>query len=114
MPAFFFMASLIKKDINDVRESPALDLIHLLAEAEFPVSYHDPFIPEIQVNGQRYTSVEIDEDTLRSADCVIIFTDHSVIPLDQIIEHAPLVFDTRNATAGVQDKHHVYRMGAGK
>lgn len=103
-----------KKDINDVRESPALDLIHLLAEAEFSVSYHDPFIPEIQVNGQRYTSVEIDEDTLRSADCVIIFTDHSVIPLDQIIEHAPLVFDTRNATAGVQDKHHVYRMGAGK
>ncbi|TXK84650.1 nucleotide sugar dehydrogenase [Paenibacillus sp. N3.4] len=102
-----------KKDINDVRESPALDLIRLLVEAGLSVSYHDPYIPEIQVNGSTYQSVEINDEMLQHTGCVIIFTDHSAIPLEQIVTHAPIVFDTRNVTAGMHDKHHVYRLGAG-
>lgn len=103
-----------KKDINDVRESPALDLIHLLTETGLSVSYHDPFIPEIQVNGTIYQSVELCEQTLRDVDCVIICTDHSSIPTETILAHAPLVFDTRNATAGIHNTYNVYRMGSGR
>ncbi|OAB35282.1 UDP-N-acetyl-D-glucosamine dehydrogenase [Paenibacillus macquariensis subsp. defensor] len=102
-----------KKDINDVRESPALDLIRLLVEAGMSVSYHDPYIPEIQVDGTAYKSVPINDEMLRRTDCVIIFTDHSAIPVEQIVTHAPIVFDTRNVTAGMHSKHHVYRLGAG-
>lgn len=103
-----------KKDINDVRESPVLELIPLLVESGYDVSYHDPYIPEIEVAGRTYRSVDMNEDTLRSVHCVIIFTDHSVIPIEAIVASAQLVFDTRNATSGVPHHGNVYRMGAGE
>lgn len=102
-----------KKDINDFRESPALELIRLLRGIRYVVSYHDPYIPEIAIDGNIYTSVEITNERLLHTDCVIIFTNHSVIPLEQIITYAPLVFDTRNVTFGLKGMEHVYRLGTG-
>lgn len=102
-----------KRDINDVRESPALDLISLLAQAGHHVSYHDPYIEEIKAGGQTYKSVELHEEALRKAHCVIIVTDHTVIPINKIVAYAPLVFDTRNVTDKLGNKENIYRYGAG-
>lgn len=102
-----------KKNINDVRESPVLDFIQKLVELGYSVNYHDPYIPEINVGGIIYKSVEINEGVLRKAHCVVIFTDHSEMPVNSIVTHAPLVFDTRNSTARYRDQDHVFRIGSG-
>lgn len=101
-----------KKDINDVRESPALDLVRELMRKEMEVEYHDPYIPDIEVEGRKLHSVELTPERLREADCVVIFTDHTAMPLHDIVEHARLVFDTRNATFRIRAPH-VHRLGAG-
>lgn len=102
-----------KKDINDVRESPALDLVSLLVNSGHQVSYHDPYIEEIEVGGEVYQSVDLNEEVLRNAHCVIIVTDHSVIPIDKIAAFAPIVFDTRNVTEKLDHAPHIYRLGTG-
>lgn len=102
-----------KRDINDVRESPALDLISLLAQFGHHISYHDPYIEEIEAGGITYKSVELQEEILRNTHCVIIVTDHTIIPLDKIVAYAQTVFDTRNVTDKLGNKGHVYRLGAG-
>src|SRR5690606_36986703 len=66
-----------KRDVGDVRESPALDVIHLLRERGGDVSYHDPYIPTIRLDGYSLDSVELSDEALRDADCVVIVTDHS-------------------------------------
>lgn len=107
-----------KKDINDVRESPALDLIDILRRKGALVSYHDPYIDKIKVGSGasaiELNSVELTADRLREVDCVIIVTDHTGIPVETIVKHAPLVFDTRNTTAAFKEEAHVYRLGGGK
>lgn len=102
-----------KKDINDIRESTALELMQIFADAGYAVSYHDPYIPQVLVNDELFFSIELDDALLENTNCVIIFTDHSIIPLEQIITHAPLIFDTRNVTSKLQAHPHVFRLGAG-
>ncbi len=102
-----------KRDINDMRESPALDLISLLVQSGHHVSYHDPYIEEIEVGGQTYKSVELHEEVLRNTHCAIIVTDHTVIPIDKIVTFAPIVFDTRNVTDKLEHRGNIYRLGAG-
>ena len=87
-----------KRDIGDVRESPALSIITLLEEKGAYVSYHDPYLPHVEEDGASWDSVPLTEDALRSQDCVIITTDHSGIDYEMVARTAPLVFDTRNAT----------------
>lgn len=101
-----------KKDVNDIRESPALEFINLLLERGAAVSYHDPYIPEIKVNNQTMHSVKLTDHELRQADCVVIITDHSSIPTDRIVALAKLVFDTRNITEGSRAGN-VHRFGGG-
>jgi len=103
-----------KKDVNDVRESPALELIKQFNEIGVHVTYHDPYIPEVKGHGVRLTSVELTDEALRSASCVLILTDHSAIPIERIVELAPFVFDTRNVTAGRNVLNNVARFGAGE
>jgi len=103
-----------KKDVNDVRESPALELIPILRSKGAQVEYYDPYIDEIRVERETLKSVELTDEMLEETDCVIILTDHTGIPVERIIKHAPLVFDTRNATAVWKDATHVHRFGAGK
>lgn len=87
-----------KPNVSDTRESPALDIIHLLRESGAEVSYHDPFVPELDERGAQLRSTALTPETLRALDLVIIVTNHKVLDLRGILEHAPLVFDTRNAT----------------
>src|SRR6059058_127156 len=82
-----------KADVPDTRESPAIKLIELLRTAGAEVSYHDPFVPELEE--QELSSVALDP---AEHDCVVIVTAHSSIDYEQVVEQAPLVVDLRNAT----------------
>ncbi|MGV8025785.1 MAG: nucleotide sugar dehydrogenase [Anaerolineaceae bacterium] len=87
-----------KPDIDDLRESPALDIIHLLQEKGAQVQYHDPFIPAINHNELRMQSVTDFDKAVKEADCVVIVTDHSLYDYSKILQDARLIFDARNAT----------------
>jgi len=91
-----------KKDIDDIRESPALKVISLLEKEGANVIYNDPYIPSFTLSGKVHNSVPITSDLLNSADLVLITTDHSGYDYDLIVEQAPFVFDTRNATKDVK------------
>jgi UDP-N-acetyl-D-glucosamine dehydrogenase len=84
-----------KPDISDMRESPAVKLIHLLRNAGANVSYHDPHVPEFEENGVALSSVPLEPGAY---DCVVIVTDHESVDYDQLVEEALLVVDLRNAT----------------
>ncbi len=86
-----------KKDVDDCRHSPALKVIELLAARGLRMSYHDPYVAEIAVNGKRYCSVALSDEVLRGADCVVILTDHSCVPYDRVLANAKSIVDTRNA-----------------
>jgi UDP-N-acetyl-D-glucosamine dehydrogenase len=86
-----------KRDIDDLRESPALDIIKLLEKQGAQVSYHDPYVPGFSEDGHRYESVPLSEQTLKSVDGVIVVTDHEKIDFDLVRRHTHLVVDTRNA-----------------
>ena len=92
-----------KADVSDVRESPAYDVIGLLDDWDADISYHDPYVPTFEVEGDRYESVELTASELEAHDCVIVVTDHGAIDVDSIVEHGELVFDTRNATDGEEN-----------
>lgn len=87
-----------KKDAGDARESPSLKLIQLLLEKGAKVSYNDPYIPDLQLPHETLSSVELTEECLSSADCVVIATDHSSYDWEQIASSSKLVFDTRGVT----------------
>jgi UDP-N-acetyl-D-glucosamine dehydrogenase len=86
-----------KKDIDDIRESPALDVIRLLEQRGAVVSFHDPHVARLHEDGVELTSVPLGAETLRAADCVVIVTDHSSIDYGLIAREAKLVVDTRHA-----------------
>jgi UDP-N-acetyl-D-glucosamine dehydrogenase len=88
-----------KADTNDLRESPALEVIRLLQEKGGDVYFHDPYITEVDIVGLRYT--ELNDRVLGWADCVVITTNHQCYDYAQIVEHAQLVVDSRNATRDV-------------
>ena len=96
-----------KRDIDDVRESPALSIIDRLRSKGCDVRYHDPFVREISFDdahtesgGEPMSSVELNDEEIQASDCVLIVTNHSQIDYRRIIELAPLVVDTRNALNG--------------
>jgi UDP-N-acetyl-D-glucosamine dehydrogenase len=89
-----------KPDIDDVRESPALDVIGLLRQKGADVKYHDPYIPHIhhETDGWKMDSVKDMMKSLKEADAVVIVTNHKVYDFKSIVDSAKFVFDTRNAT----------------
>jgi UDP-N-acetyl-D-glucosamine dehydrogenase len=91
-----------KRNVADVRNSPALKLMELLRDHGIDAAYHDPLVPRLQVKGVELESVPLTADSLRAADCVVVHTDHGAFNYDWIVEHARLVFDTRNATRDVK------------
>ncbi len=90
-----------KKDVDDARCSPALKVIELLRRRKIDVVYHDPYIPQVQVNGERFQSEPLTIELIKHTDCVLILADHSCFDYAAIVEAAPMVFDTRNATRSV-------------
>ena len=88
-----------KRDINDVRESPALGIVDQLMHKGAVVSYHDPFVPEMTVDGGALLStVALTDEILSACDCAVIVTDHSDVDYSRVLRLAPLLIDTRNAT----------------
>ncbi len=85
-----------KRDIEDIRESPALDIIRLLEQQGARVSYHDPHVPAFQEDEREFRSVPLTPATIEAADCVIVVTDHSAIDFHQVKRHARLAVDTRH------------------
>ncbi|MBS4179637.1 nucleotide sugar dehydrogenase [Lederbergia citrea] len=102
-----------KKDVADTRDSPTLDIIEKLDQKGASVLYHDPYIPSLNINNKLFANTDITEDLLSEVDCVIILTDHSTIPLNKILDHASLIFDTRNVTKGHTGNSVVIRLGDG-
>ncbi|MBU3919523.1 nucleotide sugar dehydrogenase [Hyphomonas sp.] len=95
-----------KKNVDDMRESPSLHLIHMLRERGAHVDYHDPHIPSVPMNRDHpefagMKSVDLTEAALQSYDCVLISTDHDAVDYTNIVRHAPLVIDTRNAAKDI-------------
>ncbi|MBE2184408.1 MAG: nucleotide sugar dehydrogenase [Anaerolineae bacterium] len=87
-----------KRDIDDVRESPALDVISLLQSRGADVVYHDPYVAQLQIeHGQHMTSTAYSDALLETADCVVIITDHSDFNWQHVVEHSKLIVDTRHA-----------------
>ncbi len=89
-----------KKDIDDLRESPALDVIQLLRDRGAIIMYHDPFVPEIKLDGDCIASIDLDQG-LRDADCSVIVTNHTRLDYQKVVDLSKVVLDTRNATAGI-------------
>jgi UDP-N-acetyl-D-glucosamine dehydrogenase len=88
-----------KKDISDMRESPALDVIRLLEDQGADVAYHDAHVPSYRENGHERSSVALSDAELKRSDAVVIVTDHSDVDYQRIVDLAQVVVDTRNATA---------------
>ncbi|MFD2614864.1 nucleotide sugar dehydrogenase [Paenibacillus gansuensis] len=97
--SIFLLGLTYKKDVNDLRESSACDVMSLLVGEGAKVSYYDPYIPELNLDGKRYMRSELTDDAVASADCVVLLTDHSALPIERIISNSKLLFDTRNATS---------------
>ena len=87
-----------KRDIDDLRESPALDIIHLLQKRGAIVSFTDPHAPQIRLEDGSFFNE--DPAAIKTADCVVIVTDHSCFDYKALIEQASLIVDTRNALKG--------------
>jgi UDP-N-acetyl-D-glucosamine dehydrogenase len=94
-----------KRDVGDVRESPAIDIIEMLHECKANVDYADPYVPTLMLRETRLTAMPLDDEHIRGADCVIIVTNHSVFDYASIARTASLIVDTRNATAGIVGSH---------
>jgi UDP-N-acetyl-D-glucosamine dehydrogenase len=91
-----------KKDVGDVRESPALDIIELLHRRGACLSYSDPFVPSLKLDGLALESLDAAK---AAADCAVICTNHSAFDYEAIFRNYPLIVDTRNALRGrISDK----------
>ena len=90
-----------KRDIDDMRESPALDVIRLLEEQKADVVYHDPHVASFREDGHERHTVDLTDAELSSADAVVIVTDHTAVDYQRVVNLAKVVVDTRNATAGL-------------
>jgi UDP-N-acetyl-D-glucosamine dehydrogenase len=104
-----FLGVAYKPNINDERESPALEIMDTVVHKGGIVSYHDPFIPQVKTNeGSAFESVELTEETLKNADCVVLTTNHDAFDMDFVQEHARMIVDMRNMIKEGSDK--VYKL----
>ena len=100
MAAIFWYWVWLISLINDLRESPALDIIHLLKEKGAVVSYHDPYVPELNTEGIMMCSERICRSAA-AADLVVIVTNHSKIDYEMVLDKSQAIFDCRNAMKGL-------------
>jgi len=93
----FVIGVTYKKDVPDIRESPAIDIVKLLIEKQARVSYYDPYVSVFNFNKLSLRSTKLTKENLAKSDCVVIITDHSALDYDLILKNSKLIFDTRNA-----------------
>jgi UDP-N-acetyl-D-glucosamine dehydrogenase len=110
----FVLGISYKRDIDDMRESPALDVMAVLKQKGAKLSYHDPYVATLPARdwpgAEDLTSVALTPQALEHADCVVIITDHKVLDYKTIVERAKLIVDSRNAIKGAHS--HVFKLGA--
>ena len=100
-----------KKNIQDIRESPALDVMELLESRGADLSYVDPYVPVIKLHGRTMKSARLTKTALEEADLIVILTDHSQFDYGFVVKNSRLVFDTRNATAQVKgDRQKIHKL----
>ena len=122
MPVSFRDAKIVllgtafKKDVDDIRHSPALKVMELLhSDGARNIAYNDPFVPSVKVNGFSFQSMSLTKELLQSADCILIATDHSSYDYDFIVKNSKRVIDTRNATKNVKTgREKIVVLGDGK
>src|SRR5262245_45215490 len=103
-----------KKNVSDCRESPALDVMRLLAEKGAVLSYNDPLVPSLRLGGSLLDSIDAAPAEIARHDCVIILNYHSAYDIRKIVDAAKLVIDTRNSTKDLHDyKDRIIKLGAG-
>ena len=100
-----FLGVAYKPDIDDERESPALEIIDITTHKGGVVTYHDPYIPAIKTHkGLSFNSVALTPENIREADCVVLTTNHKVLDVNLILAHARLIVDLRNMVKGSVEK----------
>jgi len=105
-----------KRDVDDIRHSPALKVMELLLQdGASNISYNDPFVPIVRVNGATFTSTAITRKSISSSDCVLITTDRSSYDYEMIVANSKCVIDTRNATKNVKKgRERIVLLGDGR
>ncbi len=98
-----------KKDVSDLRESPAFNIINLLNQYEAIVNYSDPFHSKLYFEGEMYSSVELKPENISLFDLIILVTDHSAFNKQEIAENAKAILDTRNAFDGIK-KENIFKL----
>ena len=99
-----------KRDIDDPRESPALDIIDLLARHGADVRYHDPYISKVSIGDRTFQSVELSDKILTDQHAIVIATDHTAVDYERVVELSKLVIDTRNATAKIGRRENIVKL----
>ena len=100
-----------KKDINDIRESPALDIIQLLSNGGANIDYHDPYVPSFDINNLHFKNIsELNGSNINSYDACVVITDHSSVDYELIYNNSQLIIDTRNVFNG-KNGSHLKRLG---
>ena len=103
-----------KKNVSDCRESPALDVMRMLSDKGARLSYNDPFVPALRINGNTLQSVGLTPGVIASQDCIVILTDHGAYDFRKIVAASKLVVDTRNVTKDLAEfKDRIIKLGAG-
>lgn len=100
-----------KKDVDDTRESPAINVIRLINNRGGKITYHDPHIDRLQVDGEEYESRELTPELLEEVDIVLITTAHSGVDYEMVVEEADLIYDTRNALEEFSGDH-IHKLGS--
>ncbi|WP_243521147.1 nucleotide sugar dehydrogenase [Bacillus pseudomycoides] len=111
-PSILIYGVTYKKDIDDSRESSAYSIIGSLKKLGNTVYYHDPYVNEININGEKMVSVPLTDQLYQKIDCIVILVDHTQIPIQEILEKAKIIYDTRNVTKGLSGKAKVFLFGA--
>ncbi|OGW94281.1 MAG: UDP-N-acetyl-D-glucosamine dehydrogenase [Omnitrophica bacterium RIFCSPLOWO2_01_FULL_45_24] len=96
-----------KKDVQDLRESPAFEIIEILKRNEAKVSYYDPYFPYVKLDGIDLKRAKFTKEVLASADCVVIVTDHSNLDYQFIAKNSKVVIDTRNALKNIKNRSNI-------
>jgi UDP-N-acetyl-D-glucosamine dehydrogenase len=94
-----------KKNISDTRESPAIEIIHLLKDKGAEISYVDPYVPEFVTDIFKLRAKKLTRNLLKSSDAVVIITEHEAFDYEFVVKNSPLIIDTRNATKGIPHRH---------
>ena len=92
-----------KASVDDMRESPALDVVKGLFDRGGDIRYHDPYVAECEIAGRPMKSVDLTDEELKTSDLVVVLTDHPDVDYERVVKVGPRVFDTRNATKGVKN-----------